>query len=176
MSRALDQHAAAPLRASITLVLGVLLLCVCATPAAFAQSAKPETCNRPAIGSEAPEPAALHSQDGVLQVDLALRNGPGANGQMRYCYVTADGTQSPTLRLLPGDLLILRLKNELTMPAQPRQAISTHQHAAAAAKTDSPTDPCQRSEMTSLATNLHFHGLAIPPVCHQDEVLKTAIN
>ena len=30
--------------------------------------------------------------------------------------------------------------------------------------------------MTAFATNLHFHGLAIPPVCHQDEVLKTAIN
>jgi len=30
--------------------------------------------------------------------------------------------------------------------------------------------------MTAFATNLHFHGLAIPPVCHQDEVLKTTIN
>jgi FtsP/CotA-like multicopper oxidase with cupredoxin domain len=172
MSRALDQHAAAPLRASITLALGVLLLCVCATPSAFAQSAKPETCNRPAIGSEAPEPADLHSQDGVLQVDLALRNGPGANGQMRYCYVTADGTQSPTLRLLPGDLLILRLKNELKESAT--QSATVHQHAED--KTNPTTDPCQRGEMTALATNLHFHGLAIPPVCHQDEVLKTAIN
>src|SRR5580658_8859508 len=172
MSRALDQHAAAPLRASITLVLGVLLLCVCATPAAFAQTAKPETCNRPAIGSEAPEPADLDSQAGVLQVDLALRNGPGANGQMRYCYVTADGTQSPTLRLLPGDLLILRLKNELTESAA--QSATVHQHAAD--KTNLTTDPCQRGEMTALATNLHFHGLAIAPVCHQDEVLKTAIN
>jgi hypothetical protein len=33
---------------------------------------------------------------------------------MRYCYLLADGTQSPTLRLRPGDLLILSLKNELT--------------------------------------------------------------
>ena len=30
--------------------------------------------------------------------------------------------------------------------------------------------------MTAFATNLHFHGLAIAPVCHQDDVLKTAIN
>ena len=29
--------------------------------------------------------------------------------------------------------------------------------------------------MTSLSTNLHFHGLTIPPVCHQDDVLKTLI-
>jgi FtsP/CotA-like multicopper oxidase with cupredoxin domain len=30
--------------------------------------------------------------------------------------------------------------------------------------------------MTSLSINLHFHGLTIPPVCHQDDVLKTAIR
>jgi len=93
---------------------------------------------------------------------------------MRYCYVTADGTQSPTLRLLPGDLLILRLKNELTIPAQSAQPTPAHQHTAA--KAASAADPCQRGEMTAFATNLHFHGLAIPPICHQDEVLKTTIN
>jgi FtsP/CotA-like multicopper oxidase with cupredoxin domain len=171
MSRALHPQLVTPLHASINLALGILLLCVCATPSAFAQSAKPETCSRPAIGSEAPEPPDLHSQAGVLQVGLTLRNGPGPNGQMRYCYVTPDGTQSPTLRLLPGDLLILRLKNELTAQAQ-----STNPHQHGGSKTTPTSDPCQRGEMTALATNLHFHGLAIPPVCHQDEVLKTSIN
>jgi len=29
--------------------------------------------------------------------------------------------------------------------------------------------------MTPSATNLHFHGLAIPPVCHQDDVLTTSV-
>jgi FtsP/CotA-like multicopper oxidase with cupredoxin domain len=163
-----------PLRASIRVALGLILLCLCAAPSGFAQSAKPETCSRPAAGSEALEPPDLHSQAGVLKVDLTVRNGPAANGQMRYCYVTADGTQSPTLRLLPGDLLILRLKNELTIPAQSAQPTPAHQHTAA--KAASAADPCQRGEMTAFATNLHFHGLAIPPICHQDEVLKTTIN
>jgi FtsP/CotA-like multicopper oxidase with cupredoxin domain len=172
MSRALHQQPITPLRVSITLALGVLLLCLCATPSAFAQSAKTETCSRPPIGSEAPEPPDFHSQAGVLKVDLTLRNGAGPNGQMRYCYVTADGTQSPTLRLLPGDLLILRLKNELTAPAT--QSATVHQHAAN--RTPPTPDPCRRGDMTALATNLHFHGLVIPPVCHQDEVLKTTIN
>jgi FtsP/CotA-like multicopper oxidase with cupredoxin domain len=172
MSRAPHPQPAAHLRAPISLLLGVLLLCVCATPCAFAQSATPETCSRPASGSEAREPADLHSHAGVLQADLTLRNGPGPNGQMRYCYVTAHGTQSPTLRLQPGDLLILRLKNELTEPATHRTA--AHQRLASTAPPK--TDPCQRGEMTAIATNLHFHGLAIPPVCHQDEVLKTSIN
>ncbi len=30
--------------------------------------------------------------------------------------------------------------------------------------------------MTAISTNLHFHGLTIPPVCHQDEVLTTSVQ
>jgi FtsP/CotA-like multicopper oxidase with cupredoxin domain len=30
--------------------------------------------------------------------------------------------------------------------------------------------------MTATSTNLHFHGLTIPPVCHQDDVLNTSIQ
>ena len=37
-------------------------------------------------------------------------------------------------------------------------------------------DPCSGGQMVPFATNLHFHGLEIPPVCHQDETLKTTIG
>jgi FtsP/CotA-like multicopper oxidase with cupredoxin domain len=30
--------------------------------------------------------------------------------------------------------------------------------------------------MNSTSTNLHFHGLTVPPVCHQDDVLHTSIG
>src|SRR5579863_10599998 len=30
--------------------------------------------------------------------------------------------------------------------------------------------------MGSTATNIHFHGLTVPSVCHEDDVLQTAIN
>ena len=30
--------------------------------------------------------------------------------------------------------------------------------------------------MTAASTNLHFHGLTIPPVCHQDDVLNTSVQ
>src|ERR1700735_1632605 len=30
--------------------------------------------------------------------------------------------------------------------------------------------------MTAVSTNLHFHGLTVPAVCHQDDVLKTSIQ
>jgi FtsP/CotA-like multicopper oxidase with cupredoxin domain len=148
-----------------------MLVFVCVSAPGRTQEAKIEACPRPPSGSAVPEPEDLRSEGGVLNVDLTLRNDLGPSGQTRYCYVDADGRQSPILRLRPGDLLVLRLKNGLTEPTQP---VTLHRHAMGG--TDPDTDPCFRGEMTTIATNLHFHGLAIPPVCHQDEVLKTAIN
>src|ERR1700693_1739577 len=74
------------------------------------------TCDRPAAGSAVPEPEDLRSQNGELTVDLRIHNYLEANGSVRYCYTTADGKLSPNLRLNPGDLLILNLKNDLTDP------------------------------------------------------------
>jgi len=126
-------------------------------------------CERPAAGSAVPEPEDLRSRNGVLQVDLTIRNYTEANGSTRYCYVDASGNQSPTLRLKPGDLLILRLKNDLKDTA-PKMVPAGHLHTSMNA------DPCLSGAMTATSTNLHFHGLTIPPVCHQDDVLKTSIS
>ncbi len=146
-----------------------MLLC-CGLPCR-AQKPAAEGCARPAAGSAVPEPEDLHSDNGVLEVDLAMRNDVGPDGHMRYCYVAGDGSQSPNLRLRPGDLLILRLKNQLSESAQQAPA-RQHMHSAA----NSTSDPCVRGEMSAITTNLHFHGMAIPPVCHQDDVLRTAID
>jgi FtsP/CotA-like multicopper oxidase with cupredoxin domain len=35
---------------------------------------------------------------------------------------------------------------------------------------------CASDVMTRESTNLHFHGLTIPPVCHQDDVLHTSVQ
>jgi hypothetical protein len=72
-----------------------------------------EFCSRPAPGSPAGEPQDLRGENGVLRVDLTERNERQADGSTRYCYVLGDGSQSPTLRLKPGELLILSLKNQL---------------------------------------------------------------
>ena len=50
----------------------------------------------------------------MLKVDLTIHNYTEADGSTRYCYMDGNGNQSPTLRLKPGDLLILHLKNDLT--------------------------------------------------------------
>lgn len=111
----------------------------------------------------------LRSQDGVLKVDLTARNETQPDGSIRYCYLLGDGNQSPTLRVKPGDLLVLRLKNDLS---ESKGSHSAHLHEGPRVA----GDPCTSATMTATATNLHFHGLTIPPVCHQDEVLRTSIQ
>jgi FtsP/CotA-like multicopper oxidase with cupredoxin domain len=126
-------------------------------------------CDRPSPGSVVPEPEDLRSQNGQLTVDLTIDNHVEADGSVRYCYTTADGKESPNLRLNPGDLLILNLKNALTDPGSD----PAHHHEAPSKQSG---DPCTSGLMTATSTNLHFHGLTIPPVCHQDDVLKTSIQ
>lgn len=136
-----------------------------------AQEMPANVCPRPQAGSRVAEPADLHSQNGVLKVDLTVRNHTEPDGSTRYCYISADGSQSPTLRLNPGDLLILNLKNDLT---NPNEAVASTNHVHANAEKDA--NQCTSGLMTPTSTNLHFHGLTIPPVCHQDDVLKTSIQ
>ena len=124
------------------------------------------------------EPEDLRSRNGVLKVDLTIHNFTEPDGSTRYCYIDGQGNQSPNLRLKPGDLLILRLKNDLT-DSHPTAGAPKHLHAHMngehkdAGKNE---DACASGSMTSTSTNLHFHGLTIPPVCHQDDVLKTSIG
>ena len=119
------------------------------------------------------EPEDLRSHAGVLKVDLTVHNYTTPEGSTRYCYIDANGSQSPTLRVNPGDLVILNLKNDLVdLHADGAAANHAHMHAAPG-NTDL---PCTSGLMTPTSTNLHFHGLTIPPTCHQDEVLNTSIQ
>ncbi len=136
-----------------------------------AQPMPRETCPRPPVGSEVPESEDLRSRNGVLKVDLAIHNGAASDGLIRYCYVDGNGNQAPNLRLKPGDLVILNLKNDLTDSGR---GDTGHAHDHMNSMKDG--GPCTSGSMTADSTNLHFHGLTIPAVCHQDEVLKTSIS
>lgn len=154
-------------------VLFSLLAWSAAASARGAREPAAELCPRPPPGSEVPEPRDLRSQSGVLKVDLTVHNYKEKDGSTRYCYLLADGAQSPTLRLHPGDLLILNLKNDLT-DAKSATTVSSQSRVHAASQAQS--DPCTSGAMTPTSTNLHFHGLTVPAVCHQDDVLKTSIQ
>ncbi len=148
------------------LLLGLVTLAgsiACAqTPAA--------SCPRFAAGATVSNPPELRSHDGLLELSLHLKYQQtlSGDGPPRYCYVTNDGLESPTLRVSPGDKLLIHLHNDLSpwrdvrLPAP--QAYAT-----------SPDDDCAGGKMDPSITNLHFHGMTIPPICHQDEVIRTAI-
>jgi FtsP/CotA-like multicopper oxidase with cupredoxin domain len=142
-------------------------------PGFGAQNVPSNTCLRPVVGSAVPQPEDLRSRNGVLKVDLTIHNVAEPDGSTRYCYTDGNGNQSPNLRLKPGDLLILRLKNNLTESGAAAQAAS-HPHAHMTAEKNE--DPCARGLMTATSTNLHFHGLTVPAVCHQDDVLRTSVS
>ncbi|MFZ0478715.1 MAG: multicopper oxidase domain-containing protein [Terriglobales bacterium] len=105
------------------------------------------------------------SRNGRLQVTLTLRNSLDSYGRMHYCYIDEHGDRSPTLRVRPGDLLLLKLKNELSL--------SAHGGQQNAAQPD-----CKSSAMSAMAidaTNLHFHGLTASPVCPADDSLHISV-
>jgi FtsP/CotA-like multicopper oxidase with cupredoxin domain len=115
-----------------------------------------------------PELEDLHSRDGVLKVELIYRSSVEANGSVRYCYVYENSSEAPTLRLKPGDLLILRLKNEARLASDASDPKpQTHLMSMGCTGADA---------MTAATTNIHFHGLDVPPVCHEDDVLNTMIE
>jgi FtsP/CotA-like multicopper oxidase with cupredoxin domain len=138
-------------------------------------------CERPEAGSAVPEPQELRSRDGVLQVDLSIRNQRQPDGSTRYCYLTPDGKLSPTLRLKPGELLILHFENKLsdlgsTVPTAGHMHQPVMPPEGPIGTSQKRPDPCTNGAVTPLSTNLHFHGLTVPPTCHQDDVIKTSIQ
>jgi len=136
-----------------------------------------DPCARPAIGSAVPEPAEVRSRDGWLKVDLAIRNHREPDGSTRYCYTLPDGAQSPTLRVHPGDWVELHLQNDLAdLSQQQTLAQMPDPGPICTTKPKLSADPCTSGAMTAVSTNLHFHGLSVPALCHQDDVLKTSIQ
>lgn len=133
-----------------------------------AQEQRNEPCVRPQVGNVVDEPVDLRSKDGVLEIALTARDVKENDGRTRYCFTDAEGHESPTLRVHPGDLVIIHLKNAMTdldsMGSEPM-----HMHVLERACTSG-------TVMDLVSTNLHFHGMTIPPTCHADDVLKTIVE
>ena len=123
-------------------------------------------CPRPHVGGLVVPPKDLYSSDGVLKIEFSFQTFTDIYGRRFYCYVAGDGSQSPTLRVKTGDEVVLKLKNEI--PAREAGAHALHDMEV--------HGPCGSGKMTASTTNLHFHGLSIPPSCHQDEVLSTLVQ
>ncbi|HTW49975.1 MAG TPA: multicopper oxidase domain-containing protein, partial [Acidobacteriaceae bacterium] len=149
----------------------LLVVVVCAGPMAgwlHAEQAPSDACPRPQAGSMVSEPPDVQSRNGVLEINLTARDVKEPDGRVRYCFVDGAGQESPTLRVERGDLVIIHLKNAMTDLGDGGAQLMHME--------PQPGDTCTSGMMDAVATNLHFHGMTMPPACHQDDVLKTAVQ
>ena len=142
----------------------------CWQPPLSAQERAGDACARPPAGSIVKEPPDLRSKNGVLEINLTAVDAAESDGSTRYCFTDAEGRESPNLRVNPGDLVIIHLKNGMTY-LNHADAEAPHKHSSQTAG-----NSCTAGGMSLVSTNLHFHGLTIPPTCHQDDVLKTSLQ
>ncbi|MGD0567145.1 MAG: multicopper oxidase domain-containing protein [Candidatus Sulfotelmatobacter sp.] len=140
--------------------------------AAFCLAASSQVCPpRPAAGSTVQDQLALYSQSGALTAGITMGSFLNSYGLIQYCFAYPQGsTEAPTLELNPGDDLTLNFSNQIQTIFG--AASQHHVHAWVA----SSTDPDCNGEMTSFSSNIHFHGMNLPPKCHADETIFTLIN
>jgi FtsP/CotA-like multicopper oxidase with cupredoxin domain len=155
--------------AAALLLLSTLTL-LAATPCYAAGQPKivanTSPCPRYAPGSAVLEPKSLFSSNGVLQVTFTYQTAIEANGNTLYCFISQDGTESPTLHLKPGDTLVLTLKNLLPAPSKASMRMALPKGSTI----------CANPEMNPSSVNVHYHGTNTSPTCGADEVIHTIIN
>ncbi|MGD0417184.1 MAG: multicopper oxidase domain-containing protein [Terriglobales bacterium] len=127
---------------------------------------------RPESGSVVNDPYSISSQNGVLSAKFVLAHSVDKAGYTHYCYkYNASGqvVEAPTLRVNPGDTLNLDVVNRIE---NDKDTMKMHMNMAGAGD-----KTCgDGGDATLDATNVHFHGLNVPPICHQDDVIDTLIQ
>ncbi len=141
----------------------------------FLVNAEAQCPARPQPGTVLQDTPSLYSSNGTLNASLTMGQSVDVNGYTHYCYKYKNPSggeiEAPTLRLNPGDTLMLHVTDGIAAPG-PQSTGSMGMDMSA------PTGAtCGDSGAATLqSTNVHFHGLNIPPVCHQDDVLTTLIQ
>jgi FtsP/CotA-like multicopper oxidase with cupredoxin domain len=117
------------------------------------------------------QPNEIRSLGGVLNVTLNLAVAPNTIAGRVLETATYNGLiPGPTLRVHPGDVLKIRLINNLTLTGAPPPTQHVvdcgNRPAHMFHSTFGPLDP-----MTFLHTNLHTHGLQVSPQANADNPL-----
>jgi FtsP/CotA-like multicopper oxidase with cupredoxin domain len=134
-----------------------------------------QVCARYAAGSVVPAPPERESHNRVLELTLKLVTATDRQGRIRYCYRTDDGAESPTLRVHPGDRLIIHFRNDLP-PTAPDDEMAELKIAQAAKNPPASQQSTCNGVMGINVSNLHFHGTTVAPVCGQDETIHTLVQ
>ena len=147
---------------------GLLAIIVCGFSFAGAWAQCPA---RPASGTVVQDPFSLNAQDGVLNAAFVMGYSVDQFGYSHYCYKYQASTgvvEAPTLRLNQGDELDLGVKDDI-QTSTPDSMSGMDMSPSGGVCGDTGTATLQ-------STNVHFHGLNVPPICHQDDVLTTIIQ
>ncbi|HTU42169.1 MAG TPA: multicopper oxidase domain-containing protein [Candidatus Aquilonibacter sp.] len=127
---------------------------------------------RPPSGTVVQDALSLYPQNGVLAADFDMGYSVDQFGYTHYCYKYQTSTgvvEAPTIRVNQGDELLLKVKDSIPPDSSP--SISGMDMSAPAGAT------CADGGAATLqSTNVHFHGMNVPPTCHQDDVLTTLIQ
>ena len=141
-------------------------------------AAADSVCPRSSVGSMALAPPESESQNGVLVFTVQLITVVDGQSLTRYCYLTSTGLEALTLRVNPGDQLIIHFQNML--PAA--RSSSTRDNMAGMKMTlasdqatTSSSSHCNGS-MSASCSNIHFPGSSVRPVCGQDELIHTLVQ
>jgi FtsP/CotA-like multicopper oxidase with cupredoxin domain len=149
-------------------------------------------CPRFAPGSTIVPPEDLFSRDGVLTVNFKYLTMQDSNNLTRFCFVAANGAQSPTLHVRPGDTIVVNVTNDVPASAAASAIFSQAGKAGRYRNMSTPRfkdmlemmlmhpqDPstvCGDAVQTPTSLNIHYHGTNTSPTCHSDEVIHTLIN
>jgi len=125
---------------------------------------------RPDPGTVVQDALSLSSVNGVLTTELTMKHSVDSGGYNHYCLNYQNGKQeveAPTLRLNQGDHLVLDVKDRIESETDSAGMEMDMSGLPVCGDTGTPT---------LSSTNMHFHGLNVPPSCHQDDVLTTLIQ
>ena len=138
---------------------------------AWSSKAGAQCPDRPASGTIVNDPYSVSSQSGTVSATLTMAQSVDSGGYTHYCYKYTAGSQvveAPTLRMNPGDTLNLTINNQIQDEGASKMKMDM---------TLAGTPVCgDGGEATVSSTNVHFHGLNVPPKCHQDDVVNTIIQ
>ena len=149
-------------------LLPVVLLIGLASLSATAQCPQ-----RPAPGAVVKDPYTITSVNGVLSGEFTMKHSVDDAGYNHYCYnyQTDKGlVEAPTLRVHPGDQIELDVKNRIEDNEEEPMGLMDQMEV-------SDLKPCgDTGAETVSSTNVHYHGMNVPPKCHGDEVIRTLIQ
>src|SRR5580658_4659936 len=130
---------------------------------------------RPESGAVVNDAYSIVSQNGVLSAKFIMGHSVDKFGYTHYCYkynASGQTVEAPTLRVNPGDQLNLEVVNKIKEGDSKGNVKEIMPMPAASGQTT-----CgDGGAMTLESTNVHFHGLNVPPTCHQDDVIDTLIQ